>query len=148
MVAERWPGVATPRQDTRLADHQLLERRDSQERDGHKEKRDNVKEKRDGVMEKRDSHVVERRDSHVDRRDSLVESFREEVVRQSRERQTSLSKVASLEREHSFGKVTTEEEHFLIKSCRALLRVNLSWKNHLFSETGSGKLSALKKRKH
>ncbi len=117
MAAERWPGVATPR-----LDHQLLERRDSQERDGHKEKRDNVKEKRDGVMEKRDSHVVERRDSHVverrdshvekrdshvvERRDSLVESFREEVVRQSRERQTSLSKVASLEREHSFGKVT------------------------------------------
>jgi hypothetical protein len=121
VVAERWPGVATPRQDSRLADHQLLERRDSQERDGHKEKRDNVKEKRDCVLEKRDSHVVERRDSHVverrdshvERRDSLVESFREEVVRQSRERQTSLSKVASLEREHSFGKVTAEEEHFL-----------------------------------
>jgi len=113
VVAERWPGVATPRQDSRLADHQLLERRDSQERDGHKEKRDNVKEKRDCVLGKRDSHVVERRDSHVERRDSLVESFREEVVRQSRERQTSLSKVASLEREHSFGKVTAEEEHFL-----------------------------------
>jgi hypothetical protein len=113
VVAERWPSVATPRQDSRLADHQLLERRDSQERDGHKEKRDNVKEKRDGVLEKRDSHVVEKRDSHVvERRDSHVESFREEVVRQTRERQTSLSKVASLEREHSFGKVTTGVEHF------------------------------------
>jgi hypothetical protein len=36
--------------------------------------------------------VVERRDSHV-------ESFREEVVRQTRERQTSLSKVTSYKSE-------------------------------------------------